>query len=99
MNINKVTDFGDYYRVNNATDVPKIESNPDYQLIMAWIAEGNTPEMYLDTEPTYTELRQAEYPTLAEQLDMLYWDSVNKTNKWAETIADIKDKYPKQELV
>lgn len=46
-------------------------------------------------EPTYAEKRAAEYPPLAEQLDMLYWDKVNGTNVWEETVAAIKAKYPK----
>lgn len=46
-------------------------------------------------EPAYAEKRAAEYPPLAEQLDMLYWDKVNGTNVWAETVANVKAKYPK----
>lgn len=46
-------------------------------------------------EPTYAEKRAAEYPPLAEQLDMMYWDQVNGTNVWAETVAAVKAKYPK----
>lgn len=44
----------------------------------------------------YTELRQLEYPPLTEQFDMLYWDSVNGTTIWKDTIAAIKVKYPKE---
>ena len=44
---------------------------------------------------SYTELRQAEYPSLQDQLDMIYWDKVNGTNTWQETIASVKEKYPK----
>ena len=46
-------------------------------------------------EPSYAEKRAAEYPSVEEQLDMIYWDKVNNTNKWQETIAAIKAKYPK----
>lgn len=45
--------------------------------------------------PTYQELRAADYPSIAEQLDMLYWDKVNGTNIWQETIAAVKEKHPK----
>lgn len=49
-----------------------------------------------EPEPsTYSELRQQEYPSIAEQLDMLYWDKVNGTNTWQEKIAEVKAKYPK----
>lgn len=46
-------------------------------------------------EPTYAEKRAAEYPSLAEQLDMMYWDRVNRTNTWQETVTTVKAKYPK----
>ena len=45
--------------------------------------------------PTYRELRQKEYPSIQEQLDMMYWDSVNGTNKWRDLITSIKAKFPK----
>ena len=46
-------------------------------------------------EPTYAEKRLAEYPSIPDQLDMIYWDKVNGTNLWQEKIAAIKAKYPK----
>jgi len=39
--------------------------------------------------------RRISYPPIEEQLDMLYWDKVNGTNNWHDTIAEIKTKYPK----
>ena len=47
-------------------------------------------------EPTYAEKRAAEYPSVGDQLDMIYWDRVNGTNLWQEKIAEIKAKYPKE---
>ena len=47
-------------------------------------------------EPSYSEKRAKEYPSIADQLDMIYWDKVNGTDKWQETIAEIKAKYPKE---
>ena len=41
--------------------------------------------------------RAAEYPSLAEQLDMQYWDKINGTTTWADAIQAVKDKYPKPE--
>ena len=46
-------------------------------------------------EPSYDQKRATEYPSVEEQLDMIYWDKVNGTNVWQETIAAIKTKYPK----
>ncbi len=57
----------------------------------SWIIE----EVVTQT-PTYRELRQNEYPSIGEQLDMIYWDKVNSTNLWQEKIAQIKAKYPKE---
>lgn len=47
-------------------------------------------------KPTYIELRIAEYPAISDQLDMIYWDHINGTNVWTDTIKKIKEKYPKQ---
>jgi len=46
-------------------------------------------------ESSYAELRAAEYPSLQEQEDMKYWDEINGTTVWRDTITAIKDKYPK----
>ena len=46
-------------------------------------------------EPTYIEKRLAEYPSVGDQLDMIYWDQINNTNIWQTTISAIKAKYPK----
>jgi len=43
----------------------------------------------------YIEKRQFDYPAVEEQLDMLYWDKVNGTEKWKEMITKVKAKYPK----
>jgi hypothetical protein len=43
----------------------------------------------------YARNRKADYPNIAEQLDMLYWDSVNGTSIWQEAINAVKAKYPK----
>lgn len=55
--------------------------------------KGYAPEK---PQPTYIELRKLEYPAIEEQLDMMYWDKVNKTSIWQDTIKSIKDKYPKE---
>ena len=39
--------------------------------------------------------RDRQYPDLGEQLDMQYWDEVNGTTKWKDTIAKIKADNPK----
>lgn len=43
----------------------------------------------------YQRDRAKDYPTIANQLDMLYWDKINGTNNWQESIKRIKQRYPK----
>ena len=44
---------------------------------------------------TYAQKRVKEYPSIQEQLDMLYWDKKNGTNLWQQKIEEIKEKYKK----
>ena len=77
--------------------IPITSENFDYQQFIQDVAEQGLsivegPDII---EPDYATLRQQEYPSREEQLDMMYWDRVNGTNIWEETIQSIKDKYPK----
>jgi hypothetical protein len=45
----------------------------------------------------YARDRAAAYPSMEEQADMQYWDSVNGTTTWADAIAAVKAQYPKPE--
>ena len=77
--------------------IPIKESNRHYRQFIQDVAEQGIeivegPDII---EPDYATLRQQEYPSREEQLDMMYWDRVNGTNIWEETIQSIKDKYPK----
>ena len=52
----------------------------------------------LETEQAanaYKALRATEYPSIQNQLDMQYWDSVNGTTTWATAIAKVKTDNPK----
>ena len=44
---------------------------------------------------SYVEERISAYPSIQEQLDMQYWDSINGTTTWADAIQAVKDAYPK----
>ena len=79
------------------TSIPVDPENSDYQQFIQDVAEQGIeivegPDI---VEPSYTELRAAEYPTLQEQEDMKYWDEINGTTVWRDTITAIKEKYPK----
>ena len=43
----------------------------------------------------YQRQRAKAYPTIQEQLDMQYWDGVNGTTIWADTVASVKSENPK----
>ena len=59
----------------------------------AYYLAGHVP---VTPEKSYAEKRAAEYPSIEDQLDMIYWDKVNGTNLWVEKITQIKAKYPKE---
>jgi len=42
--------------------------------------------------PTYKEFRAAEYPSIPDQLDLLYHGGMDA---WKTAIQTVKDKYPK----
>ena len=48
-------------------------------------------------ENGYKQARQEAYGSVANQLDMQYWDLVNGTTIWADHIAQVKADYPKPE--
>ncbi len=65
-----------------------------------WIDEGNTPEPYVEPEPSWIDKRLANmadggYGSIGEQLDMLYWDKKNGTDNWEKHIDKVKSDIPK----
>ena len=63
----------------------------------AWISSG--VEKTVDAAAVAlkkVQLKRASaYPSLQEQMDMQYWDSVNGTTTWKEAIAKVKSDNPK----
>ena len=61
---------------------------------LEWLKEGNTPEAAdVPPDPTYKELRAAEYPSIVDQLDKIYHAGIDG---WKSDIKVVKDKYPKE---
>ena len=58
-----------------------------------WYLQGFAPTA---PEKSYIEKRLAEYPSIGDQLDMIYWDKINGTTYWQDCIRAIKTKYPKE---
>ena len=80
-----------------STCIPVSLDNTDYKQFIQDVAEQGIeivegPDV---KQFSYDRLRQQEYPSRDEQLDMMYWDKVNGTTVWEDTIQAIKDKYPK----
>jgi len=69
----------------------------------AYDADGNLVTLDMDAVNAWTDPdqykydRALEYPSMADQLDMMYWDNVNGTTTWKDKINEIKAKYPKPE--
>jgi len=77
-----------YKQVNNE----RLEfSQSDYE--QAIIDKANS--MWNEQQFGYIQARQEAYGSIADQLDMQYWDSVNGTTIWADHIAQVKADNPK----
>jgi hypothetical protein len=68
-------------------DIPK----PTMAQLNAFEAQANEVERINNIRSQ----RANNYPSLADQLDMQYWDKINGTNKWQQAINAVKQKYPK----
>jgi hypothetical protein len=58
------------------------------------VYDKDVVQAYIDAN-AYKDQRATAYPTIQEQLDMQYWDGVNGTTIWADTIASVKSENPK----
>jgi len=56
-----------------------------------WVVEYETHMASIK----YKSDRENEYPSIGDQLDMLFWDKKNGTTEWEDSVQVIKDKYPK----
>lgn len=79
-----------YKQVNNE----RLEfSQSDYDQAVIDLANSK----WNDQQFGYIQARQEAYGSIAEQLDMMYWDGVNGTSTWADHIAQVKADNPKPE--
>jgi hypothetical protein len=65
-----------------------LEPNPENNL------DPRTAEQKL---LAYRDQRRLAYPPIGDQLDMIYWDQINETTIWQDTVAAVKILYPKPE--
>tara|TARA_R100000005_G_C4919265_1_gene153299 strand:- start:6 stop:716 length:711 start_codon:yes stop_codon:yes gene_type:complete len=94
----KIYKSGNRYSLQiGGTSIPVDPANSDYQQFIQDVAEQGIsivegPDVI---QPSYVELRVAEYPSREEQFDMQFHDQVNGTTIWKDTIQSIKDRHPK----
>ena len=83
----------------------RLDQSPPPHKIIEWDS-GNSDSQPTDDElnAAYTAWKNANeyklnrenyYPSLQEQMDMQYWDSVNGTTTWKDAIAKVKSDNPK----
>jgi len=56
------------------------------------------PRTPTDKAVAYRDKRRVSYPSIGDQLDMIYHDMKNNTTTWLEAIEEVKAKYPKNEV-
>ena len=69
----------------------KGDSKPSDSAIDAKLTELTTAY----NNKKYQRDRATAYDSITEQLDQLYWDKKNGTNKWVEAIDKVKSDNPK----
>jgi hypothetical protein len=80
----------------NADDINQITWLNNTQPIPANQILAKQIELQAEYEAKqYQRDRQTQYPSIADQLDMLYWDKVNGTENWLNSIESVKNRFPK----
>ena len=91
----KLLKDGSIKRLSDGAFIPVSEGNLDYkQFKIDVVGIGTTCVVGVDTVTTvdYTDARRAEYPSIEDQLDLLYHSGFDT---WKAKIKQTKDKYPK----
>ena len=88
-------------KINQNAEVSVIDNDINQ---ITW-HNGTTPISKADIEAKMVELqadydakqyqRDRVYPSIQDQLDMQYWDSVNGTTTWKDAVAKVKLDNPK----
>ena len=79
---------GDYIASWNVSGLDK----PTDSQLDSYDSDGDTSE----TLNKVLIKRSKSYPSIGEQMDMQYWDSINGTTNWKDAIAKVKSDNPKE---
>jgi hypothetical protein len=89
----KLTNSTSILRIEDFAFIPQDPQNPDYKVYLQWLSKGNTPQSANPVStPTYQELRKAAYPSIPDQLDLLYHGGMDA---WKAAITAVKEEFPK----
>ena len=78
----------------NAEDINQITWLNNTQPISANLILAKQIELQAEYESKQYQ-RDRKYPSIADQLDMLYWEKVNGTENWLNSIESVKSRFPK----
>ena len=91
----KIVEFEGNFEIHDGPkSIPVSEENKDYLQFIQDVAEYGYdivegPDVI---QPSYADLRRADYPSIEDQLDKIYHSGVNA---WKSQIKEIKDRHPK----
>jgi len=81
--------------LKDGMSIPRDPANRHYQEFLDYVIEHGVADIDGGEEVVqedYATLRVAEYPSIEEQMDMIYHVGIDA---WRASIKAIKDKYPK----
>ena len=91
----KIVEFEGNFEIHDGPkSIPVSEENKDYLQFIKDVAEHGYdivegPDII---QPSYVDLRRADYPPIEDQLDKIYHSGVNA---WKAQIKEIKERHPK----
>lgn len=96
------------YGVFRVQEIPRPAADPTKDIVElppalvngVWLQNwGEVPltagEIYARVLDAVRNARRDAYPSIEDQLDMIYWDMVNSTTQWSDFISSVKQTHPK----
>ena len=94
----KITFTESIKRLSDSVIIPPVSDNVDYQQFVADVVGIGTTCVEgadVETQISYVNAREAEYPPIKDQLDKIYHEGIDALKA---DIKAIKDKYPKTQV-